>query len=275
MPKSKDRHKSWQKKPGSYDALNTSRLFESNNRYGIPQLRRDSFARIPKWMAPYRQRIKSNQPLEDGACHFFLDDYRFESVWNHPTKALSVFGPYPVVLTPDFSLYRDWPLTIQQWNIYRSRWCGAFWQSQGVSVIPTISWGAASSYDFCFLGVARGSIVAISTVGVRLDKPVEYHLFMLGFAEMVRQINPALVLCYGQAPVTCSDFVKTLCYPTRWSGIRSARHSSDQPGIEEPKLKIPATTHLFDDTLSAQPRLPVWYFPEEMRQQPPEDDHGR
>ncbi len=36
----------------------------------------------------------------------------------------------------------------------------------GVTVIPTVSWSTPDSYPFAFAGIATGSVVAVSTVGV-------------------------------------------------------------------------------------------------------------
>ena len=217
----------WQSQPGSYDTLHAAQLFPAANAYGVPDLLHTPAGQAPDWMVPYRQRIRAQGPLHDGAVHFFLDDYRFETVWNRPFKALEALRPYTTLLTPDFSLYRDWPLTLQLWNTYRNRWCGRFWQEQGFSVIPTISWSSHASYDFCFLGVPRRSLVAVATVGINLQEPLEYTLFMNGFTEMVRQLTPRLVLSYGPLPPACHELVETKTFPTRWSNIRAARHSAD------------------------------------------------
>lgn len=213
----------WQSVPGSFDTLHTQWLFASSNAYGIPDLLHTSTERIPAWLVPYRQRIRANEPLDDGGVHFFLDDYRFETVWNRPFKTLAALAPYQMVLTPDFSLYRDWPLMLQLWNTYRNRWCGRFWQAQGYNVIPTISWSTSDSYDFCFLGVPRRSVVAISAVGVNVNAPLDYQLFVDGFAEMVRRLEPVVVLSYGRLPAACHEWVEVVAYPTRWTNIRAAR----------------------------------------------------
>jgi hypothetical protein len=157
--------------------------------------------------------------------HFFTDDYRFETVWRRPNKALEALAPYQMVLSPDFSLYRDWPLMLQMWNVYRNRWCGRFWQEQGFIVIPTVSWSTAESYEFCFLGVPRRSIVAVSAVGVNLDRSLDYQLFLDGFQEMVRRLEPVVVLAYGRLPAACYGLVQIVTYPTRWTGIREARQA--------------------------------------------------
>jgi len=213
----------WQSRPGNFDALNAAHLFPTDNEWGVPCLSAVPRSRLPRWLAPYRTRIRSQQPLHDGALHFFLDDYRFETVWNRPRQVLPALQGYATLLTPDFSLYRDWPRTLQIWNVYRNRWCGAFWQSLGYAVIPTISWGGASSFDFCFLGVPLRSFVAVSTVGLKLDQPWSYHLFLDGFQEMIRRLRPSAVLCYGSIPAACRQMIEVICYPTRWDGIRAAR----------------------------------------------------
>lgn len=213
----------WQSKPGSFDTLHAGHCFPASNHYGIPDLAAAPSTRLPVWLVPYRQRIRANRPLDDGAVHFFVDDYRFESVWSRPYKALEALAPYTTLLSPDFSLYRDWPLTLQLWNTYRNRWCGRFWQEQGFIVIPSLSWSTVLSYDFCFLGVPRRSVVAVSAVGVNSGNPLEYQLFVAGFIEMVRQLEPTVVLSYGPLPAMCQEWVKVVTYPTRWTNIRAAR----------------------------------------------------
>ena len=217
----------WQHKPGSLDALHAGQIFPSANGYGIPDLRHAPISRLPAWLVPYRQRIRADEPPDEGAVHYFLEDYRFETVWSRPHKALAALAPYRMLLTPDFSLYRDWPLTLQLWNVYRNRWCGRFWQEEGFTVIPTISWSTAASFDFCFLGVPRRGLVAVSAVGVRPDGPLAYRLFMDGFTEMVRRLEPVAVLSYGRLPAACQKLVEIVSYPTRWINIRAARREGE------------------------------------------------
>jgi hypothetical protein len=212
--------------------LNASYLFASDNKYGIPMMRRDIFTSLPKFLVPYRTRVTDEERIENTAVHFFLDDHRFDSVWNKPEQSLNVIGPYQTVLSPDFSLYPDWPLVMQIWNTYRSRWCGAYWQSNGLSVIPTISWSNRDSYEFCFLGVPNRSCVAVSTVGVNLKNTNEYFLFMAGFKEMIKQINPPTVICYGPAPKACFNLANIEQHLTRWQKIRKDRQAKKQLYME-------------------------------------------
>ncbi len=210
---------SWAVKPGSLDALNTSRLFDTDNRLGIPGLLHTPLSAIPEWLVAYRDRIRSPRfDFSRAAVHFFLDDYRFETVWSRPERALEHLSKYQTLLTPDFSLYTGWPLVVQQWNVYRSRWCGRYWQELGFQVIPTVSWSTTESFDFCFVGLPRQSVTAVSAQGVRLNAPVERERFMHGYQEMVDRLSPSTVLAYGNLPEEAYSLAPVVNYPTRWDG---------------------------------------------------------
>lgn len=130
-------------------------------------------------------------------CHFFIDDYQFERVWQRPTAYLDVLGPYQCVLTPDFSLYMDMPDAMQEWNRYRSAALGRYWTDHGITVVPTLSWAQPSSYRFCFRGIPRHSTVATSTVGVARDEEAK-RVWHDGMRETMRHLEPSRVLLYGK-----------------------------------------------------------------------------
>ena len=220
----------WHGYPGRWDTVNGRRLFPADNLYGIPQLPPVSENHLPRWLAPYKRRIRSQAGLEDGAAHFFLDDYRFETVWFQPGNTLKSLRPYTTLLSPDFSVYADWPRAIQVWNVYRNRWCGAYWQALGFTVIPTVSWGGPDSYEFCFAGLPQHSLLAISTVGTHAfgteKAPNVEEQFRLGFREMIERLQPTRVLCYGKPHPGMSDLVPLVHYPDRWTNIRTARKNT-------------------------------------------------
>lgn len=206
-------------------------IFPSADALGVPLVAPEDFE--PSYLVPHRQKVRTEYSVSGGAVHFFLDDGRFEPVWKTPEKGFSYVRRVGAALTPDFSLYPEMPLALQLFNVYRNRWCGAFWQSRGVRVIPTVGWSDASSYPFCFLGVERGSTVAVSTVGLgdprgtRGATEEERALFRAGFAEMLERISPRLVLLYGEARQGLlpegANRVRIRSYPSRWSSIREER----------------------------------------------------
>ena len=78
-------------------------------------------------------------------------------------------------------------------NVAKNRWVGAYWQSKGLSVIPTISWGLAQSFDFCFDGVENNGIVAIGMIGCKKDR----LRFMRGYNALLERVNPKQIICFG------------------------------------------------------------------------------
>ena len=201
--------------PGGWDALNTHALYPAANLYGIPMLKYTTAPEVNE-LVPFT----SIGSLPRHACHFFLDDYRFERVWNRPSIYVPRLSQFPVVLTPDFSLYLDWPFSVNLWNVYRSRWLGRYWQEHGITVIPTVGWAGESSFSFCFQGIPVGSTVALSPPDVRSSDVL--YKFLAGFQEMLRQVRPIAVWSYGVLPVQArpldieGEKPKIIEFPKRW-----------------------------------------------------------
>lgn len=134
----------------------------------------------------------------DRMVHFFLYDYRFERVWEKPDSVLDRLYPYCAVLTPDFSMYLEMNPVLQLYNVFRNRWCGAYWASKGLRVIPTVNWGDTSTFDFCFEGIEKGSVVAVSTymASAHGNRSDQKEWFLTGYSEMLRRIKPEKIICY-------------------------------------------------------------------------------
>ena len=139
--------------------------------------------------------IKTNDIDENKqrGIHFYIDDYRMEGLYYNPERFIHRIAQYKFAITPDYSLYRDMPKAVQLFNVFRSRWCGAFWQSKGMTVIPNVSWGDSTTFEFCFDGIVEGSIVAVGTIGCKRSKLA----FMRGYNEMLERIKPSAIICYG------------------------------------------------------------------------------
>lgn len=128
--------------------------------------------------------------------HFYIDDYQFERIWNTPDKYMDRLRMFDCVLTPDFSLYMDMPLAMQIWNVYRSRLIGQKMQSEGIKVIPTLSWSDERSYEFCFDGIEPGGTVSVSTIGVK-NSADAMRIWVSGMDEAMRRLSPKCVVVYG------------------------------------------------------------------------------
>ena len=135
----------------------------------------------------------------DRMVHFFLYDYRFERVWKNPDSDIEKLSRYRAVLSPDFSMYLEMAPVMQLYNVFRNRWCGAYWASKGIRVIPTVNWGDESTFDFCFEGIEKGSVVAVSTymASEHDNRCDQKEWFMAGYNEMLRRIEPEKIICYN------------------------------------------------------------------------------
>lgn len=146
-------------------------------------------------------RIKPEDGRHCGRMvHFFLYDYKFERVWNRPEWDEGKLGQYRAVLSPDFSMYLEMSPVMQLYNVFRNRWCGAYWASKGIRVIPTVSWGDESTFAFCFKGIPKGSTVAVSTymVSEHGHHADQKDFFMKGYRELLRQVEPERIICYNE-----------------------------------------------------------------------------
>ena len=76
-------------------------------------------------------------------------------------------------------------------------------------VVPTISWAATGSFDFCFDGVEPGSVVAVSTVGTSNAGDE----FMSGFEEMLLRIQPRIVIVYGKPHEGMAELAELIAVP--------------------------------------------------------------
>ena len=123
----------------------------------------------------------------------FNYDKRLLSLWNNPLKKIGLFQSYAAVATPDYSIYPSMNINDIRFKVYMSRWLGKTWQNYGCTVLPTIGWALEDTYDLCFGNVETQSIVIISTLGCQEHEDI----FLAGFNEMKKRINPPLIIVFG------------------------------------------------------------------------------
>lgn len=177
------------------DALYDKGVKVTDNLFQMPILKSVSFTPTRIVGSNYL-KIKSDKEKYNFGIHFFLDDNLLERFWSAPARYTNLLKKYECMFTPDYSLYTDMPLPMQIWNTYRNRFLGAYYQSEGITVIPTVSWSTKESYDFCFSGLPKGSTLAISTIGSRTNKET-IALWKDGVSELIKRTKPTSLLIYG------------------------------------------------------------------------------
>ena len=177
-------------------------MFPGVGQYGIPEIQPTDYD-ADNWIS--FNYAKGCEEPEVHGIHFFVDDYQFNRVWTNPDAYLGMLRRFQAVCTPDFSTYTDFPKAVQIYNHYRKHWCGAYWQENGIRVIPTISWSDEDSFEWCFDGEPQGGIVAVSSVGTQ-GNPECARLFEAGFDEMVQRLHPSQIIMYGNIPDVCMEY---------------------------------------------------------------------
>ena len=217
----------WKKPSGSINKLNQTCIFESDNPHGFPQLKPYT-GEIPKrlvsWHTPAVKSLHAS--VRDSFVHFMVDDYYFESVWTSPKRLLTVSGNVRGILSPTFSVYEVHPRAMNIWNVYRQRWVCKYLEIHGVQVIPVALWADESTFDYCFEGIPRDSVVCVSTVGTR--RLADRALFQKGLEEMFERLNPRVLLVYGEyMPVDFSEYMDDVYYyPSEWQQKRERMDAS-------------------------------------------------
>lgn len=232
----------WTKRPGNWDALRTVPHWPSSNPWGFPDL-------LPcRWIPPhdtplvaYTTRHDNGRLLSEGIAHFFLDDYRFEAVWNRPRRTIERVKRFRASLAPDFSLYHDWPLAAQLWNTYRARVVVRTWQASGLIVITVVNWGMPESWEWCFAGIQRGGTVALSVPDLR--PRATRFLFESGLIEMVDQLAPQLILSYGRLDYDVGH-TKVREYVPDWLTLRTLAAPRRQKPTRGSVGAAPLSPHL-------------------------------
>lgn len=167
--------------------------FPGVGKFGIPLLKKQVVNLDNVGLIACTNTRADDQEYFDFGVHFFVDDYDFGSPYEDPEKTFPLYSQYRFCLTPDYSVYAEMPTWRQIESVAHSRWCGAWWQAKGMTVIPTISWDRYPSFDYCFDGIEQESIVAVATYACRQ----EHMGFMRGYDTMLERIHPQAIICYG------------------------------------------------------------------------------
>ena len=131
--------------------------------------------------------------------HFYENDAAFERLWRAPERYLPILKRFEGVIAPDFSLYRDMPLVMQQWNIYRSHAIAHWLQENDISVLANVRWGDRRTFDLCCAGVPKNATFAVGSHGcIKLLREREY--FKRGLEYAVNQLSPRTIIVYGTTP---------------------------------------------------------------------------
>lgn len=163
----------------------------------LPKIETSSL--IPQKLVSFSKAMSKSWTDFDCWVMFYEHDTRFERLWNNPKQYINKLRKFVGVISPDFSLYRNMPLVMQQWNAYRGRALATWFQTNGIEVIPNVRFNDERTYEFCFDGIEKDKSIAIGTHGC-IEHRIDRDYFKKGLAESVRRLSPKTIIVYGATP---------------------------------------------------------------------------
>jgi hypothetical protein len=106
------------------DPLFLRNEFETEGRCGFPIIKKQQLDVNDIELISCSDVSKKDDKNLHKGVHFFVDDFRFETIYNHPEKALERYGKYRFLLTPDYSLYAEMDPWRQIESVGKARWWG-------------------------------------------------------------------------------------------------------------------------------------------------------
>ena len=189
--------------------------FEANNYYGFPEIFEiPDKINVSNWLDfDTARRNKGNgakRPADNGTSgvHFFISDYKFNSVWEYPSRYIEMFKRFDFIVSPDFSLYYDFPVSLQIFNKFRNHWLSAYYSVYDVTVIPNVSVSLPDCWDWSFLGYPKNSVLAFSDIGSMSSKS-ERDIVYSAYNEMIKRLEPIQIIYFTRsdlkyAPKECN-----------------------------------------------------------------------
>ena len=154
---------------------------------------------LPNELITFSKAMSKSAHNHDKWVMFYEHDRYFERLWHNPKQYLQKLKKYNGVISPDFSLYRNMPLVMQEWNTYRGRALANWMQTNGIEIIPNVRWNDERTYEFCFDGIKRNKTVAVGTHGCIKHATDKAH-FKKGLEELIKRLSPQNIIVYGAAP---------------------------------------------------------------------------
>lgn len=167
-------------------------LFPCDNDLEIPCLRLDvqpKVCDIP--FLCFGEQKRTHNMLGAGTLHFYTDDYRFQSVYDHPEKILH-HNPANIV-EPNFSLFNETPIAFGLQAVYKKRMVSRLMQENGIGVFVDLN-VSPKFYKLNLVGVPQGySSFCTRGYSDRLN-----HLeFEYNMAKSIAGDNRLLFVVYG------------------------------------------------------------------------------
>ena len=186
------------------------RDLEFSEEWELPIVRGTQLDGPPEGLVPFSVAIE--EKCRDFGCyvHFYEDDFRFTRVWADPRRYLPKLSRFAGLVMPDFSTCIDFPKPLKMWSCYRNQLLAAWWQEQGLTVLPNAR--HEPGCDWLLEALPRHSVTAIC--GRALVKDVdERRRFVRDLRTTVDVLEPTAIAYYGSELYGVLDYPRSLGIP--------------------------------------------------------------
>lgn len=166
-------------------------LFPSNNIYEIPTLDINGQADVISNPVIVWGIEKRTRKIDGGTVLFYVDDYRFEAIWDNPHQILDT--GCAAMAEPNVSIYDTMPISYGLHLIYKKRWIARYLQALGVKVLADLNVSVKFA-EYNLLGIPDGWN-AFATRGY-LER-TDYLLHEIETAKKISGCDNPFMVVYG------------------------------------------------------------------------------
>ncbi len=162
----------------------------------------------------FSRKIKNHRKLN---VNFYIDDTKFTRLWNNPDKYFEHLKCFHSVCSPDFSIATGssgMPFVLNIYNKYRNHALAWYLHMNGIKVVPSVGIADKDSYDWCFDGYPKQSVLSVCTNG-RIRAKAARVEFCEGFKVMCDRLEPTKIIIVGKIPDELNTDVPIINFKTR------------------------------------------------------------
>lgn len=162
----------------------------------------------------FSRKIKGHNKLN---VNFYIDDCKFQRLWNNPDKYLDHLKCFHSVCGLDFTMgfgEHGMPFPLNVYNKYRNHALSFYLIMNGIKVIPSVSIPDKENIEWCLDGLPRRSALSVCTNG-RVKAKASRIEFCEGFKRMCERLEPMHVIIVGRIPDELNTDVHLINFQTR------------------------------------------------------------
>ena len=188
--------------------------------YSVPLVNGVGAIDLPDIAMPFSKALNSRN--KDVAVVFYEPDANFARILHNPKRYVEPLRRFPCVVGPDFSQKIGMNPFICYSNSWWNKALTAYFQSQGIIMIPNVTWSSPNSYEYSFLGMPKHSVIAINCTGIKGNHAAMY-LWRKGYEVAIKHLEPNLIIRYGDKMIGENEAISVYYENINLKNLRNGR----------------------------------------------------